>query len=579
MPLQDWIHRLEEGGGARIVKRMAAVLAFAVVAAAYNWLAPQGFLTQEAMESGQLARNLAQGKGYTTDSIKPLDLYLLDKASPGAARHALENGVPELAQPPVYPAVLAGLMRVARFDFTARDYWFYQPELWIGVFNQILFFVAALLLFSIGRRLFDVRVAWLAAVIFAGTELYWRFCLSGLSTILLAVIFLAMIRAMIESERNVWWAAAAGALAGVGTMTRYSFGWALVPAMIFCAVSAKKTWGRAMVLSFLAFAIVCAPWLARNRALTGSTFGSSVYALVDGTPPFPGDQLERALNPEPGFKQMRLSFIKMKMFTNLGRIVGAELPTMGGNWLCAFFLAGLLIQFRSPLLGRLRWFLVGTLVVWAMAEAFGRTGMSEDSPTLNSENLLVLAAPLLFVYGAGFFYTLTDQLNLLTGDLRAAAVVLFTVVMCLPLALTLFAPPEIPVNSPYSAKWLQTTARMMNEKDKELMMSDIPWGIAWYGERRCLLLTREAGEEFYKANAIKPVQALYLTQRTTDRPLLTEITGATNSWGRFYWDCWAHGEVPSGFPLRKAPLNYLPAQMLLSDHDRWSNRKENAPAQ
>jgi len=37
MPLQDWIHRLEEGGGARIVKRMAAVLAFAVVAAAYNW--------------------------------------------------------------------------------------------------------------------------------------------------------------------------------------------------------------------------------------------------------------------------------------------------------------------------------------------------------------------------------------------------------------------------------------------------------------------------------------------------------------------------------------------------------------
>ena len=110
MPLQDWIHRLEEGGGAKIIKRIAATLAFVVVAAMYDSLDYQGFSTQEAMESAQLARNVAQGKGWVTDSIRPLVLYLLDRTNPGSARHALQEGVPDLTQPPLYPMELAGVM-------------------------------------------------------------------------------------------------------------------------------------------------------------------------------------------------------------------------------------------------------------------------------------------------------------------------------------------------------------------------------------------------------------------------------------------------------------------------------------
>ena len=82
MPLQDWIHRLEEGGGAKFTKRLAAILAFIVVAAAYDSLAYRGFSTQEAMESAQLARNIAAGKGYVTGSVQPITLYLLDRKIP-----------------------------------------------------------------------------------------------------------------------------------------------------------------------------------------------------------------------------------------------------------------------------------------------------------------------------------------------------------------------------------------------------------------------------------------------------------------------------------------------------------------
>jgi hypothetical protein len=262
-----------------------------------------------------------------------------------------------------------------------------------------------------------------------------------------------------------------------------------------------------------------------------------------------------------------LPYFREKLLVNLQEIVGKELPLAGGNWLGAFFLVGLLIPFRNPALGRLRIFVVAALAWWSLVEALGRTALSSDSPSINSENLLVIVAPLLFSYGAGLFYVLLDQLSLESGDIRAAIVGLFVVAMSLPLVLAVLSPPQIPNNSPYSPKHLQVTARLFTEK--ECLMSDIPWAVSWYGQRPCLWLTLDDGEGFQQANAIKPINALLLTQKTTDSPLLRQLTGATNSWGRFFWDCWAHGEVPSGFPLQKAPVGFLPDQMLLSDKVRW----------
>ena len=264
---------------------------------------------------------------------------------------------------------------------------------------------------------------------------------------------------------------------------------------------------------------------------------------------------------------MRLVYLREKLLANTRVIVSDELPLIGGNWLSAFFLVGLLIPFRNPALGKIRIFLVGLLIVLVLIESVGRTYLSSDSPGINSENLLVLVAPLLFAYGAGLFYILFDQLNLVTSALRAAGVILFSVLLSLPLIMTAFSPPEIPANFPYAPRWLQGSSRLIT--DKELMMSDIPWAVSWYGQRQCLNLTLDDSADFARANTLKPVNALFLTQRTTDSPLLSQLAGATNSWGRFFWDCWAHGEVPTSFPLRKAPVGYLPDQMLLSDKVRW----------
>src|SRR5208282_3235573 len=91
---------------------------------------------------------------------------------------------------------------VLPFDFVASQYWDFAPERWIAVFNQVLFFVAVFLLFRMARRLFDSRVAWLSAALFAGSNLFWRFTVSGLSTSWLMVVFLAAALCLVRLQER-----------------------------------------------------------------------------------------------------------------------------------------------------------------------------------------------------------------------------------------------------------------------------------------------------------------------------------------------------------------------------------------
>src|SRR5580698_9761620 len=81
MPLQTWIHHWEEGAGSRLIKVVIALLGFVALASLYDLLSYENYASEEAMENAQLARNVSQGKGYTTDSIRPLALYLLESAA------------------------------------------------------------------------------------------------------------------------------------------------------------------------------------------------------------------------------------------------------------------------------------------------------------------------------------------------------------------------------------------------------------------------------------------------------------------------------------------------------------------
>src|ERR1700690_2810288 len=77
--LQNWIHKLEVGAGQKVLRTVAMVVALLALVFVYDLRCYRNFSTEEAMDSAQLARNISEGKGYTTSFIRPFSLFLVEK--------------------------------------------------------------------------------------------------------------------------------------------------------------------------------------------------------------------------------------------------------------------------------------------------------------------------------------------------------------------------------------------------------------------------------------------------------------------------------------------------------------------
>src|SRR5262249_25243891 len=149
---------------------------------------------------------------------------------------------------------------------------------------------------------------------------------------------------------------------------------------------------------------------------------------LEGTGNFDGNRLLRSLSP--AFDGISISALILKFLNNSRQMIQNDLPKLGGNWTASFFLVGLMMVFRSLAIRRLRYFLMGTLAVLFIAQALGRTHLSDDSPDFNTENLLVLLVPLVIVYGVSLFFLLLDHINFIVPQLRLATIGLFGLVVC-----------------------------------------------------------------------------------------------------------------------------------------------------
>jgi len=627
--LQDLIHHMELGAGMHYLNRtmrlILCVLSVLVLVAAYDLRAFRNMATQEAMDSAQLAHNLSEGRGYSTLFVRPLSIYLLQTRRLSnnegiASLQSSDTGQlkidhPDLANPPVYPVLLAGLMKVLPFNYTipqkekrfwgsANNFARYQPDFLIALFNQVLLFALVISAFFLARHLFDLQVAWLSAVVLLGTELLWRFSVSGLSTILVMLIFLGLVwcLVLIEQEtREPKWGrrglfalvAIAGALVGLGGLTRYSFCWLILPVLLFVLVYTGRQRSVLGLTVLLAFLIVLTPWLVRNFSLSGMPFGTATFAIIENTSISSEDHLERSLSPSllrpvhnsfPFLTAASHVFLN-KLVANSRSIVQSDLPRLGGTWVSGFFLVGLLVRFRSPTLSRLRLFLLASLLVLVVTQALGRTKLSDDSPEINSENLLVLFTPLVVMYGVGLFFILLDQMELPFLQMRSVAIGLFGLVTCLPVMLAILPPKIDPIAyPPYYPPSIQDSAFYV--KDDEMVMSDIPWAMAWYGQSQCLWLTLSARGDFSAVNDfLKPVSALYLTAQTADhwtqsgdwKSLFLQTIRVLPVDGSKYplsinFTLGEHDGPSFVFPLKYLQAGW-PSQLLFTCRERWVNSR------
>jgi len=658
--LQEVIYKYGLGAGRSLLKYAAAVIAMIGLAVWYDTAAFRNLSTQEGMDAAQLARNLAEGKGFATDFIRPISLGLLRKhslaqqvaaaprapgptnaAAPAAALDVcrLNRLHPDLANPPLYPLLLAGALKLMPFGYPdlpanpTKNFTVYLPDLWIAMFNQLLLLAAAVMVFRLARQLFDEPVAWVSGTVFLGADLFWRFSISGVSTLLLLILFLGLVEVLAKLEaaarepsahyrRLFILAGTAGVLAALGGLTRYGMGWLIVPALFMIGSLPQPSRVALTLTAVAAFLAVMTPWVVRNHDLSGAPFGTAGFAIYQNTPHFPDDELDRSLAPD--FSTVSTAEFSRKLGLNVKEIIQHDLPGLGGSWVSAFFLVGLLVPFRNPTLGRVRWFVASCLGFLVVAQALGRTGLTAAEPDINSENLLAVAAPLVLIYGVSLLFTLVDQTNLQSPGGKYSLVGLFCLVADAPLIFTLLSTAPSPiVYPPYYPPWIQEKAQYVGEG--EWLMTDIPWATAWYGRRQSVWLTlkhkdasgQRLRNNFYEVNSLKPVKALYLTAKTlksiesrsleqwlradddsaifsrfrqrvlagskerdqgmTDAELMAALrerlitnasrkTDTAESWEEFVLGILLKSEVPTGFPLPRAPAGLLP-ELFLTDSE------------
>ena len=601
MTLQEFIHYIEVGAGKRYFRFLMPGLVIIGIMILYSFRAWTNFSAPEAMDSAQLARNIASGKGYTTLFVRPLSIYLIQEknqaktaaASPGQNPDfaQVKTAHPDLANAPVYPFLVAGLMKVASFHYPVNlkssfwayngIFWRYQPDFLIGVFNLILFLATVAVAFFVARKLFDPAIAILSAVLILGCSLLWRFSASGLSTMLLMLIFMGVVWIVMKIEElarepepdRAWilsWSFVLGILMGLGTLTRYGFGWTIIPVIVFMLLFSGPGKFLNAAVAFGIFAIVLAPWIWRNVAVSGAPFGTAGFAIMDETPIAGGFPLERAIHPDLT-EVLSPLYYGHKFLMNVRPIFENDLLRLGGSWASMFFFAGLLLGFNRLSARRMRYFLLMCLATFIVVQALGRTWLSDQTPDINSENFLVLSVPLVLIFGSAFFFVLLDQIKLPIPQLRYVVIGFFAALCCLPLIFSIWFKTSPVHYPPYYPPDIQKAAGWM--ADNEMMMSDVPWAVAWYGQRQCVWLTDDDDDEFYALNDyIKPVSGLYLTMQTMDSRLVSDCFRSTqNSWGHFVLGALARNDIPKGFPLQHAPSGSaaISSGLFLTDADRW----------
>ncbi|MDP6892277.1 MAG: hypothetical protein QF731_03790 [Verrucomicrobiota bacterium] len=628
---QQYINSIEEGIGAKLIRCVVLLLMLVGASLIYNINFTRNFTAPEAMDSAQLARNIAEGNGFKTQFIRPVAIDMLRQTG-NVTEEELKKSFPDITHPPLYPLLLAGWMKLMPFkfeiDLNNSELKRYQPEILIYLLNQILFFVALLQVFRLGEELFDSLVAWCSSLVFVGSELYWQFSASGLSTMLLLVLFLALAKALLRIEEQVslqstegvkaqftgrffcmtcW----IGALVGLGCMTRYGFGLLIIPLVVFIAWFGGRFRWRAILFTLLAFIIVISPWLGRNIYLSGNLFGTSGLALYAQTYEFPEDTIERTLFFDPNeLTEARSSGVKVikkgvaervgfwsladKLSRNVRQLLLTDLPRFSGGWFAVICLIGLAVPFRNKRLHRLRVFLLLSFVILAIGQALGRThlsdagttlvelirrplgqvGLAELAPNLSGDNLIVIIGPVSFLFGMGLFFSLLDQWRVNLPEMRLASGGLIVLASSLPLLLSFVLAKPYPVaDPPYHPARIQYLKSMPKEhglqelKPENLFMSDLPWAVAWYGNQDSVWLTRSVQPDFYLINdEFRPIKALYFTEMTTDQRYVSRIFAPNiSNWERFVLAIQVNKYLPDGFPLLGVEDTFSPRQWLLFD--------------
>lgn len=565
------MHWLELGAGSVWIRRAAIVFGTLALSLLVAWKQFHGPTSEATLVQADVGRQLARGDGFTTQVIYPQTQAVLHARG---VRFDPARPNPELHHAPLYSIVIGGVLRLlpeqrrnSLFataptppDGFAADYFL------LGI-NLVLLWLAAWLTYDLGKRLFEARAGLVASFGVLVSVAIWQETVAVDGTPLLMVLtllaFQAWHRIEVVAELSVGeraplaWSMALGLAAAGMFLTEYSAGAIVVVTLAYAAL---RFFGRARLVALggilFGFALASGPWVARNVAIVGHPVGlaaQNVALKAGDSTAEPATALGTLSAEAP---RLDLRKLANKTLTALQENLKSKLWSGGAMWFAAFFVAGWLYAFRSPASNRLRWVATAALAVLLVAQASLNSGDTE-------RHVAVWFAPVLMIFGAGFFFVLLGSSAALSQWPRASATAL-VVLQSLPLAHDALEPRRLHFQYPPYFPGLFMGLRYELERRESTgkfgIMADVPAGVAWYGQARAWLQPPTL-KDFYAITLEQPIGELLLTPRTLDRPFFSELNARVilpgtlgvlpnrfGEWGEVYAGLLT-GALPRDFPL------------------------------
>ncbi|MGQ9454981.1 MAG: ArnT family glycosyltransferase [Armatimonadota bacterium] len=354
-------------------------------------------LDRESLDVAQIARSIAEGQGFTTLFLRPLNVGLL--AGSG-------DPTVELNHAPLYPYTLAVAFKLR------------SPSDQVAVWVSLVFLFATLVATHfLGKVIFDWRTGLLAAsalgisahVLRVGTlGQEWTMAAFWFS-LLLILVALHHRSAMVERPLAGAFFAAAGALCcTLLYLTHHVFIVLAIPAAVYFGVTGS--WRKVHLSVFLVVLVLsAAPWAYRNYLTTGvPILGVNAWDLMACTDAYPGDVIYRSSSEDVRSLSTLLLF-PIEHFHAFARklIDGSSEQFMAfvsliGIAVSGFMVVSSLYRFKNPTANAVRGLAYGLVPLGILAMALYKL----------QKHAVIIFAPLAAVYGASYFLLLLDAKKL-----------------------------------------------------------------------------------------------------------------------------------------------------------------------
>lgn len=509
-----------------MVRRVIFFVLLAGLTATSVFFTFRGLSSPRGMEQAQIGREIARGNGYSTKVIRPLTLWQMERTEHDTP--SLSH-FPETYHAPLNPYVYAAVLKAA--DATDQDRWqipetsnIYQLDRVIAATCVFFFLIAVGINYALVARMFDTTIASVTVLLMVFCELMWNFSQSGLPQMLMLMTFSGAMfflwRGIENTEENkspMVPLIVCGALMCLLVLTHWIAVWPYIGLIIFTALYFKPRGVIAAICLGMLLLVAAPVAYILYSTTTGSISGTAFFSIHNGLGSSE-DTVMRTLSP--GGEDLELDGLILSLMASTLRQISDLHRNMGAILAAPLFFLALLHPFKGKSLSVFRWPL---LLMWGCA-GLGMSIYGLKDGAMDPNQIHILFAPLMAAYGLAMVSILWARLglSLKVPALRHAHFVAIVAISAGPMIISV--PKELkmgllaegiggyPQWPPYYPK-AYNRVLAGNTTVQDVIISDVPWATAWYGDRISVWLPRNLRQ-------IEQIEALASGQGTPVTGLL-----------------------------------------------------------